>query len=135
MINSIKQAIVNKLSVEYSGYKIYDEDVPQNFKKSSFLITVTDQDYNKKLNNKYSSLLSFDIAYFSSKSITEIKADLLETQQNLLRKFDIIDTFRVLNKQANITDNVLHFTFDISFSELKTDISEPMQSQTINIKL
>ncbi len=135
MINNIKQAIVDKLPELYPGYKIYDEDIPQNFKKPSFLISLTDQDYNKRLNSKYKSLISFDVAYFSDKRVTEIKEDCFDKQMTIFRGFDLIGSYRVLNKQSNITDNVLHFTFDIVFSEIKDDKAEKMQKQQTNTNI
>ncbi|MGB4157373.1 MAG: DUF6838 family protein [Caldicoprobacterales bacterium] len=53
MINDIKQAVANKLLEIYPGYTVYDEDIPQNFKTPSFLVTVIDQSYGKRLANKY----------------------------------------------------------------------------------
>jgi len=136
MINSVKQAIVNKLLELYpSGYTIYDEDIAQNFNKKSFLITLIEQDYNKRIKDKYKSRMSFDLAYFSDKIVTEIKSDCLNVQLNLLREFDLIGTYRVLNKQATMTDNVLHFTFDVNYSEIKTESSIPMQTQQTNTNL
>ncbi|MCF6466347.1 phage tail terminator family protein [Clostridium sp. Cult2] len=135
MINSVKREIVNKLLVLYPNYTIYDEDIPQNFKKPSFLITLIDQDYSKRLNTKFKSLLSFDIAYFSNSRTTEIKEDCLSVQLNLFREFDLIGTYRVLNKQATITDNVLHFTLDINYSEIKKDLRILMQQQQTNTNI
>lgn len=135
MINSIKQAIVNKLTELYPINAIYDEDVPQNFKTPSFLITLIDQDYNKKLNVNFKSLLSFDVAYFSNKENNEIKNDCLTVQLNLIRSFDLIGSYRILNKQTTITDNVLHFTFNINYSEIKVDVEIPMQTQQTNTNM
>lgn len=135
MINSVKQAIVDKLLEIYPKHTIYDEDIPQNFKKPSFLITLVDQDYNKRLNNKYKSLISFDVAYFSDKRTTEIKEDCLRIQLNLFRGFDLIGTYRVLDKQATIVDNVLHFTFDITVSEMREEAFIKMQKQETNTKI
>ncbi len=136
MINNVKQTIVNKLLELYQEYTIYDEDVPQNFKKQSFLISLTDHDYSKRLNNKFKSLISFDIAYFSNKKVTEIKSDCFDKQLILFRAFDLIESYRVLNKQATITDNVLHFTFDINYSEIKEEeLSDKMQTQETNTNI
>ncbi len=135
MINNTKQAIVDKLIELYPGYKIYDEDIPQNFKKPSFLISLTDQDYSKRLNSKFKSLISFDVAYFSNKRVTEIKEECQKVQMTLFRGFDLIGSFRVFNKQSNITDNVLHFTFDIQFSEIKEEVSDKMQKQQTNTNI
>ena len=135
MISEIKQAIVNKLLELYPTYTIYDEDVPQNFKKPSFLVTVTEQSYSKRLANKYDSTVSFDVAYFSNKEKNEIKSDCQAVQVNLLRAFDLIGTFRIQNLQAITVDNVLHITFNVSYSELKTEKFVKMQKQTTNTNI
>lgn len=137
MINSVKQAIIDKIAELYPRptYTIYDEDVSQRFQKPSFLITLIDQDYSKRLNTKFKSLLSFDVAYFSNKRTTEIKEDCLKVQLNLFRSFDLIGTYRVLNKQATIVDNVLHFTSDINYSEIRKELYAKMQTQQKNINV
>lgn len=132
MISNIKQAIVNKLLELYPDCTIYDEDVPQNFKTPSFLISLVEQNYSKRLNNKHRSTLFFDIAYFSDKDSTEIKNDCLDVQIDLMRAFDLVGSYRVLNKQATITDDVLHITFDINYSELKEEEFAKMKKQTTN---
>lgn len=121
MINKIKQVLALKLKSLYPNITIYDEDVPQNFKKPSFLISVIDQDYSKRLSNKYNSTLNLGIAYFSDKSNTEIKSDCLSVQQNLFRELDIVNSFRILDKQATITDNVLHLICTTKYSEIKQE--------------
>lgn len=136
MISDVKQAIINKLLEVYpTGYRRYDEDIPQNFKPPAFLVSVIDQSYIKRSCNQYKGLLSFDVAYFSEKVTTEIKADCLRVQEDLLRAFDYVGTFKVLNKDARITDNVLHITFDIKYSEMKSEAFNPMQTQQINTNL
>lgn len=118
MLGNIKQAIVNKIAELYSPpiYTIYDEDIPQNFKKDSFLITLVDQDYDKRMNVKFDSLLSFDIAYFSNSA--DLKEDCQEVQLKLFREMDLMGSYRVLNKQATTIDNVLHITFNVKYSEI-----------------
>lgn len=135
MINSVKQAIVDKLSEIYPTYTVYDEDIPQKFNKPSFLIVLINQDYGKRMNRKFKSTISFDISYFTDKSTAETKEDCLNVQLNLFRSFDLIDNFRVANKQATITDNVLHFTFDVNYSEIKTDTEIFMKTQQTNTNL
>ena len=133
MINEIKQAIAQKIHEQYPSATIYDEDIPQNFKTPSFLVTVIEQSYGKRLANKYNSTVSFDLAYFSDKGKNEIKSDCQAVQVNLLRAFDLVGTFRVQNLQATIVDNVLHITFDVRYSEIKTGEEIPkMQAQATN---
>lgn len=118
MVNNIKQCIVDNLLNIYPGITIYDEDIPQNFKSPSFLITLTDHSYSKRINNKFNGEISFDISFFSDKEKTEIKDDCIKVQQELFREFDLITTYRPLNKNATIVDNVLHFSFNIKYSEI-----------------
>jgi len=130
MINEIKQAIAQKIHEQYPSSTIYDEDIPQNFTTPSFLVTVIEQGYGKRLANKYNSTVSFDVAYFSNKGKNEIKSDCQAVQVDILRAFDFVGSFRIQNKQATIVDNVLHITFNVSYSELKIEEFAKMQTQT-----
>jgi hypothetical protein len=135
MINEIKQAIEQRIHELYPSAAIYDEDVPQNFKKPSFLLTLIEQNYGKRLDNKFTSTVSLDLAYFSNKGKNEIKSDCQAVQVDILRAFDLIGTFRIQNLQAITVDNVLHITFNVSYSELKTEKFVKMQTQTTNTNL
>ena len=132
MISDIKQAIAQKILELYPEATVYDEDTPQNFKTPSFLVTVIEQSYGKRLDNKFTSTVSLDLAYFSDKEKSDIKSDCQAVQVNLLRAFDLVGGFRIRNLQATIVDNVLHITFDVSYSELKTNEFVKMQKQTTN---
>jgi len=133
MISEIKQAIAQKILELYPTATIYDEDIPQNFKTPSFLVTVIEQSYGKRLANKYSSTVSLDVAYFSNKEKNEVKSDCQAVQVNLLRAFDLVGTFRAQNLQATIVDNVLRITFDVRYSEIKTGKEIPkMEAHTTN---
>ena len=135
MISSVKSAIATKLAEVLPVAKIYDEDIPQNFKTPCFIVSLIDQDYSKRMANRYKSLLSFDVAYHSNKGKTEIKSDCQAVQVALFRAFDTFGTYRAQNKQATIVDNALHFTFDVPYSELKEEPFVAMQTQTTNTNL
>lgn len=134
MINAAKISIAQKLKELYPTATIYDDNVPQKFKTPAFVIYIIEQEYNKRLDNKYNGRISLDVAYFSDKDKNEIKSDCLEVQETLLREFDEVGAFRILNKNARITDNVLHITFSVSYSELKIKEFAKMQTQTTNYK-
>lgn len=135
MINSIKTAITQKLKELYPDFKRYTDDIPQKFNKPAFVISEIDQDYSKRLNRKYNGRISFDIAYFSDKPAQEIKSDCLTIQETLLREFDEFGTFKAINKNARITDNVLHMTFDVKYSEMKVTTEVQMQTLTTNTNI
>ena len=129
MISSITQAIVDKLAELYPAHTFYVENIPQNFATPSFLVSLIEQDYIKRINVKYKGKLSFDVAYFSNKGTEEIKSDCLDKQLTLLRNFDLIGNFRALDKQAQTTDNVLHVTFNVNYSEINSTTYIKMQEQ------
>lgn len=127
----MKEVIKNSLINEFNNFTVYDENLPENHESPSFVIMVTNQVYSKMLNNRYKNLISFDIAYYSNKDTTELKADCLEVQQALVRAFNIIGTYRVINKKSSITENVLHFTFDIASFVTKVEETIKMQEQQL----
>lgn len=134
MISDVKAAIISKIQEIYpSGYTIYDEDLPVSVSKPAFLIQITNQSYSRQAGNKYLSELSFDISYYSAQ--TAIRADMIGVQEAMLQAFDLIGTYQIKNKVAKITDNVLHFTFNIRYSEAKEEAITFMQHQKTNTKI
>ena len=131
MISDVKAAITGKLMELYpAGYGVYDEFVPEAAAKPYFLVSVTNQIYSKRINNKYSSMLSLDITFHSDQAAVRI--DAITKQEELLRGFDFVSNYKVKNKAAKITDNVLHFTFDIQYYEMSPEEFILMQQQTIH---
>lgn len=112
--------------------KRYYDDIPQNFKPPAFVLFLIEQGYEKRLDKKYRSTVSFDLAYFSDKDTAKVKSDCLEKQEALLRGFDLVGGFRVINKTARITDNVLHLIFDVKYSETIPNTGTKMQTQETN---
>lgn len=133
MIVNINKAIAKKLLGLYPNITIYDEKVPQNFKTPSFFISTYDQDYNKRLNNKYKSTINYDISYFPNDVYKN--NEMYEVKTTLLREIRDLDEFRALNIKANITDDVLHIIFDVNYSEMKTSDEIKMQNIKVNENL
>lgn len=134
MISDLKAAIVSKLLELYpSGFMIYDEDLPDSITKPAYLIQITSQSYDRRVSNKYNSELSFNISYYSNQ--TSVRTDCIQVQEVLLRAFDNIGSCQVMNKIAKITDNILHFTFDIRYSEELQEEKCFMQQQQTNTDL
>ncbi len=133
MISELKAAITSKLlEVFPTGYTVYEEDLPETIVKPAFLIQITNQSYDKQTSSRYVSDISFDLSYFSDKA--GLRADCIQVQEKLLRAFDAVDTFRVIKRNAKITEQILHFTFDIRYSEILQEDQSLMQQQQINIQ-
>jgi hypothetical protein len=96
---------------------------------------VIEQNYGKRIANKYNSTVSFDVAYFSDKGKNETKSDCQAVQVNLLRAFELVGTFRTQNLQATIVDNVLHITFDVMYSEIRKEEFPKIQEFTSNTNI
>lgn len=135
MVDDIIAAIETELKTLCPNvYRFY---CPQKFKTPSFLISVTDQDYRRLLRGSFAGKLSLDVQYFSgakSVDLKAIRADCVSMQETLLRGFNLIGRFRCVNKDTRITDNVLHFTFDVKYSERVTVTDPQMQSVTNSAK-
>lgn len=131
MVNEIKQSIANILHELFPNAEIYDEDVPQGFKTPSFLIIVVESSYKKAIDEKYNASVSFDLAYFPEREY-ESKNECYEVSQNILRAFDVLNSYKVTNKTSSITDNVLHVKFTVKYREIKTSQSEKMRDIIFN---
>lgn len=116
MVNSINQAIADKLNGLFNNVTIYDEKVPQNFKTPSFFISTYDQDYEKGISDRYRSTVSYDISYFPDSEYS-LNNEMYEVRSILLRKIRDLGPYRAINIKANITDDVLHIMFDVKYSE------------------
>ncbi len=134
MADSIKEAIVNRLGELYPGYTVYDEDIPGEYEKPSFLINVKSQSLTNLLQGKLKNQLTFDISYYGNTAET-IKKDCFAAGQALLAGFDLINGYRIKNKKAETIDNVLHFTFDIQYTVRKEETFIKMQKQEMNTNL
>lgn len=121
MIDDIKTQIAKKLKEIYPGYKVYDEDIPQNFHKPSFLLELTDFSYEKRLSNVFNGDILFVVTLIVDEVDQNSKCSMVMSE--LARQFDYVGDYRVLNREFTITDGVLKMVFSIKYSEMKeTDI-------------
>lgn len=115
-------------------YKVYVEDVPQNFTQPSFLIAFYDQEPSRGVNGRLKNKVSVDLSYFPE-SKREPNEECWQLGQELSREF-AIEGFKIKNRNLKIVDNVLHFLFDVEYREYREDGSMAMQtmSQDTDIK-
>lgn len=128
MIADVQNALAARLAALYPDAKVYLDYVPQNFHTPSFLIEITDHSYGKRLQDISKGTLAIDLQYFSGvryADITGIRADCRAVQETLLRELDLVGTFRIRDKDARITDDVLHVTFSTQYYEMQIS-TEPV---------
>lgn len=114
--------------------KVYDEDVPQNFKKPSFLILFYDQNPSRGINGRLKNTVGVDVSYFPE-SGNGGNEECWETGQDLSREFTV-EGFKIKNRNLKITDRVLHFMFDVEYRECPESDMQTMQtlSRETNMK-
>lgn len=132
-INNIISAIAGMLKTVKPGCVVYADSVPQSFKKNSFYIQLTDHEYGKRIGNRYSSVVTFDIAYFSVSP--SVCTDCHETAENVMRLLNTVGVFRPVNVVSRVTDNVLHIMFDVKYSEIEEASFVAMRTSDVNSKI
>jgi hypothetical protein len=121
--------MIDKLQGLYPETAVYDTEIPVAAQTPSFLIQLKSQAYNKLLNTKFSSLLSFEIIY--SPDILQDKEAIDLIQLTLLKGFELLESenlrVRIKNKKCNIEEGKIHFTFDIRYTEMIAEAVNSMR--------
>lgn len=133
MINKLYQDITVGLK-KIKPCTIYQEDVPQRFKKPSFLLTFYDQNPSRGINGRLKNTVRVDVLYFPEDE-DNYNSECWALSQNLTRELQLED-FKIRNRNLKITDKVLHFMFDVDYREYRNTDETKMQklSQNADIK-
>ena len=114
---------------------IYREDVPQNFKIPSFLVTIYEQNPTRGINGRLKNEVNMDILYFpEKKGEAELQEECWNVGQALTRGF-VVPGFKIKNRNLKIEDNVLHFMFDVDYREFLEDTTPTMQTMLENTRI
>lgn len=114
---------------------VYQEDVPQNFKIPSFMVTFYEQNPSRGINGRLKNEVSLDILYFpENKGKAELQEECWSVGQVLTREF-AVPGFKIKNRNLKIEDNVLHFMFDVDYREFREDDSSRMQTMSQETKM
>ena len=116
MMNKLYQAIGTGLKA-VKECRIYQEDVPQNFKKPCFMVTFYDQNPTRGINGRLKNTVRVDLLYFPENE-PEYQRECWSVSEDLTREFRIQE-FKIKNRNSKITDRVLHFMFDVDYREFR----------------
>lgn len=130
MVSSLLKSIADGLK-RVCECTIYPEDVPQNFKRPSFMVFLHDQEPSRGLNGRKKNTVSMDISYFPE---DESREECLLMGEKLAREFSLRD-FKIKNRNLKTVDHVLHFMFEVSYREYCADDTELMQGMSYEEKL
>lgn len=114
--------------------KIYEENVPKNFTRPSFLITFYDQNPTKGINGRMKNTVNVDVLYFPEDR-WNVNRECWGVGQDLIRMFGM-ENFKIKSRNLKIVDKVLHFMFDVDYREYLDTAISTMQtmSQETDIK-
>lgn len=97
--------------------RIYQEDVPENFVRPSFMVTFYDQNPTRGINGRLKNTVKADILYFPEDE-ENYQEECWSVNEDLIREF-LIPGFKMKNRNSKITDKVLHFMFDVDYREFR----------------
>lgn len=132
MINKLYEAVAAGLKA-VKECPVYREDVPQKFKRPSFLVTIYDQDPSRGINGRLKNSVSMDVLYFPE-SRTDLQEECWNIGQDLTREF-MLPGFKIKNRNLKIEDQVLHFMFDVDYQEYREPDHTPMQTMDQNTRM
>ena len=82
---------------------------------------------------------SFDVQYFPGEELQNRRKECEKVKQEMLRGFDVISadgiSFYVKEKNANVTDDVLHLLFSVSYVEYREPAQPKMEELDKNIEV
>lgn len=129
MINNLYQSVLSGLK-EIVNCKVYREDVPQNFIKPCFMVTLYDQNPSRGINKRLKNSVRVDILYFPENE-DDYQEECWGVGEELNREFQLKD-FKIKNRNLKITDRVLHFMFDVDYREFRNETVPSMQTLSQN---
>lgn len=134
MINELYQGVNAGLKL-VKDCTVYREEVPQNFKKPSFLVTIYEQNPSRGINGRLKNEVNMDILYFpENRGKAELQEECWSVGQALSREF-AVPGFKIRNRNLKIEDYVLHFMFDVDYREYKDIPSVKMRTQTLDVQV
>lgn len=127
MINELYKAIAAGLR-SVKSCTVYREDVPENFVTPSFMVTLYDQNPSCGINGRLKNSVRVDVLYFPENEV-DYQEECWTVGESLRREFQPAG-FKIKNRNMKITDKVLHFLFDVDYTECREESDVKMQSMS-----
>lgn len=127
----ITTKILNNLTALFGeDVTVYRENVKAGFKENSFFIPAANARSKGQLNDTNNIVLSCQVIYFPR--LNSINDDIQNVIDNLLINFNKVGKSYVNNRDFNISDDSLVFTFDVMV--LTKPLTDGAPFKTINMK-
>lgn len=132
MINELYKAIAAGLK-SVKSCTVYREDVPENFSTPSFMVTLYDQNPSRGINGRLKNSVRVDVLYFPENEV-DYQEECWTVGDSLRLEFQTAG-FKIKNRNMKITDKVLHFLFDVDYTEYREESDVKMQSMSQNTEI
>lgn len=128
-MEDIIQAIGQEIKNLFPKATVYDEGLEPGYKEPCFFIDYTKDSIKKLLGNRYKNLPKFRLVYFQDFKENEAKYKVYKVRDTLNEGFEMIKYkdmhFKVTNKEIEIQDKDLIFSFEIQYFTKKSVKEEP----------
>lgn len=116
--------------------KVYMEVVPQNMCLPAFLTSIYEQRPSNGINGRKKNKIGVDVMYFpENQQESKAQKECWEVGEQMNLAFSIPD-FKMQNRNLEVVDKVLHYTFSVSYRTIFGDDATRMQrmSQHTDLK-
>lgn len=118
--------------------RVYRDNIPQNMELPCILVLTVSTEPSRRLDKRQRMKQSFDVQYFPIAEIQGRRKECETVKQEMLRHFDVIGadgvSFYVRERDTNITDDVLHFLFSVTYTEYKVTTEPRMEDMKTNVE-
>lgn len=94
---------------------VYPEELPQEYEKPAFVINVQEQNVFPGINGRIKNRVHFEILYYPK---AEVGGQMKKECWSMAQDMNLLlwaEEFKLKNRNMKITDNVLHYGFDIEY--------------------
>jgi len=128
-MDDIIQAIAQELKTLFPKVNVYDEGLEQGYEEPCFFIDFIRENTKKMVGNRYDDTVDMRVVYFQDFHEEEARYKAYKVRDTLNEGFNIIEYkemhFRIKDKDIEMQDKDLIFTFKIQFYTKKKIEDEP----------
>jgi len=113
MAEDVTALVIGTLHEKLPDIPVYREKIPSGFTEPSFVVTRGSVSINGEPNGYDRRRYAFDVAYFPN--TVRSREDMDNMSEWLISNMRTIEPnyAAVINSELNITDEILHYTFDV----------------------
>lgn len=136
MLETIREAICQKVGECFPDVPVYDEEIPQKGKLPCFNLHLTEVDMLRRI-GRYQCTPKWKLCYHAKEN-GHVRMDTLLTGMQLLRKLEMLYTeqgpVRTLHRDSVMQQERMELTFETPYQEREEETADWMQKEEIKIE-